>query len=409
MASGSWNNGGATPAWPNPYIRAYNMGWTNPIILDEDNIYKFPKDNTKRIYRVDNGDADDFFLLEYRNNKYFSSAEPGKGIMIFHIGPEIDSRAGTNTINAKYPQQCYPVCSISTYKYPNSNPNSYGDIDSPECPFSDTVGRNEFSSSTTPEAGSISGKKSKFSISSITIDSTDESSFKFKSGYNNESNTTLWNEDFEQSQNINDWKQKNIVGKSTWTLLHNVSSSESNAYISLSGDDDKLNPRTVRSAIYSPTLILRKNYLTQEIQKKEFEFSAIVRCNSTEKSHCQFNFSTDDLVLHSFEIDIEPNGEWTNITVPLPDEFSIIGNLNIEIISTLCISNKSNIDIDNLAISQTTSEMSTLNIIDTDLSEDEIVYYNLSGMRVCKENLSSGLYIMKKGSKYKKVYIPPVG
>jgi immune inhibitor A len=86
MASGSWNNGGLTPAYPDAWCR-YVQGWTKtsvvrgtkriraPAIEDADQVYNVPiKSKTK-----------EYFMIESRRRAKYDQYLPGDGLLIYHI------------------------------------------------------------------------------------------------------------------------------------------------------------------------------------------------------------------------------------------------------------------------------------------------------------------------------------
>ncbi len=219
MASGSWNNDGIAPADFNPYVKVYNFGWTEAKTLKPDTINVIGVSSNKgNIYRIKTGTSNDYFLLENRNQQDFHSAEPGKGLLIFHIGPNLEARSSTNTINSTYPQQCYVVCASSSSKKPSSNVASYGDINSAGCPYPGTSHKTEFSDTSTPAALTVSGQKTGIVISDI-IYKDDSIIFQYgnKSEDNPDETTTLpkdvylWGEDFEQLRLPSSWNYEDLI------------------------------------------------------------------------------------------------------------------------------------------------------------------------------------------------------
>ena len=220
MASGSWNNDGICPADFNPYVKVYDFGWTEAKSLKQDTINTIGLSSEKdNIYRVNTGTDKDYFLLENRNQQGFHTAEPGKGLLFFHIGPRLESRASTNTINSTYPQQCYVVCASSSYKKPSSMVESYGDINSAGCPYPGTSQKTDFSAMSTPAALTISGQNTSINITGITYDGEN---IVFRYGNKNDDpegpdnpdspneDVYLWGEDFEQLRLPSSWNYTDI-------------------------------------------------------------------------------------------------------------------------------------------------------------------------------------------------------
>lgn len=223
MASGSWNNDGISPANFNPYVKIYNFGWTTAQALTNgaDNEIKSSVEEGN-LYRVDTGTDKDFFLLEYREGSYFDAAEPGRGLLIFHIGPKLEAKAATNTINSTYPQQCYVVCASSTYPRPSATSSSYGKIDSSGCPYPGASGNTSFSETSTPAAATFGGAKAGFSITKIKLledvvtlhyaTSNTEWPDNPDTSDGTEQYESSWSDDFEETKLSDFWSYRDISG-----------------------------------------------------------------------------------------------------------------------------------------------------------------------------------------------------
>lgn len=151
MASGSWNNDGITPGDLNPYVKWINYGWIEPCALPEGEVVIQPSEIDKdSYYLISKGK--DYYLLENRNPQYFCDGLPGKGLLLFHVHPDIDRTAEENEINATSPQMCYVVCASASKDIPGKSGKDYGDISSDKCPFPGSTNNTEFSTSSTPKA-----------------------------------------------------------------------------------------------------------------------------------------------------------------------------------------------------------------------------------------------------------------
>lgn len=167
MASGSWNEDGIIPADFNPYVKLVNFGWIEAPEMPNGEIVIPPSSSEGyQYYRLSNT-LNDYYLLENRSYDKWGAALPGSGLLIFHIHPNISS--GTNTINATHPQQCYPVCAFSNYQFPTSSSDSYGNINSSDCPFPGTSGKREFNNSTSPRPFSWNNQESLIDLRNIHI------------------------------------------------------------------------------------------------------------------------------------------------------------------------------------------------------------------------------------------------
>jgi len=206
MASGSWNDDGISPADFNPYVKVYDFGWAEAqeLAAESQTEIRPAYEDDAQIYRIDTPVSGEFFLLENRQQQGFDSALPGSGLLIFHIGPNIESRASGNTINSKYPQQCYVVCASSSYKTPSASSSSYGKTNSDGCPFPGTSGNTAFSDTTTPSALCISGVESGVSLSGIA--ETDDGGIVLLNG-TPKPEEALWSEGFEDDDWAERWTQ----------------------------------------------------------------------------------------------------------------------------------------------------------------------------------------------------------
>ena len=356
MASGSWNNEGIAPADFNPYVKIYNFGWTSAQELKSDTINKIDISSVKdNIYQINTGTNNDFFLLENRDGSYFHSAEPGKGLLIFHIGPNLESREYTNTINSTYPQQCYVVCASSKYKQPTSSVNSYGDINSAGCPYPGVLNNTEFSGKSTPAALTFGGKDTGISLSDIHFE---ESYIVLANGSNDSEvepdeppiipdETYLWGEDFEQLKLPTSWLYKDIIGTGEFKVTTKLSTNDlPESPIAANGSGYAVYsviPRMVMGeyrtsgSITSPKIKLAEG--------KRYKFSL-----STRKYNKKKNNSSDTLLVSFISgegkeeniicHEIKSQNSWETVSTSLPDtllDFSIKIICDVDYGSTLFI------------------------------------------------------------------------
>ncbi len=163
MADGSWNDDGISPAKPNPYVCAYDYGWSPVVSPSESGTYTLDE-NT--IIRLETGSPNDYYLLENRRRTDFDSELPAEGLLIYHHHPKCEDWAENfNKINQTHPQGFYPVFASSTKAIP-TQARDYGAINSADCVFSMAT-RTSFSSSTTPAAFAWDGTNVPFSITNI--------------------------------------------------------------------------------------------------------------------------------------------------------------------------------------------------------------------------------------------------
>lgn len=408
MGSGSWNKDGDIPAWPNSFIRAYNFGWEEPIILTKNGDYDFQINSKYKIFRIDTPEENDFFLLEYHNKEFFHSGEPSSGILIYHLGPDLHSRAKKNVINSTFPQQCYPVCASSSYVTPTKDPTSYGKIAKEECLFSDQFGFTSFSSLTTPAAYTFSGKNAGFTISNIHTGANGIPSFCFTSDISMpEETTTGWIERFENFSVLNNWTQTTINGKATWQLKK-ILSATTDSYISLFADENVINPIFIDTKIESPLINIsstKKDLHLVLTPKNEWCFNAVIRNCSQKMSDWEFIVSDfEGNIIDNFKIEVPGSLEWQEINkkIILPENHLF----KLSLITKMATSTNGHLDIQSLRIGELNPEFS--NQVDIPIETDSIYQIfdingnNLSGINF--EDLSNGLYIIKTPSGYSKIY-----
>lgn len=236
MASGSWNNSGISPANFNPYAKVYDFGWAEAKALDANAVNTIaPSSYEDNIYRIDTGEDDDFYLLENRRRHSFDKSVPGEGLLVFHIGPNIKAKSLTNTINATYPQQCYPVCASSQYATTGAAAKYYGDINSSGCPFPGTSGNGAFTDDSTPAACTFQGSRSGISLTDIMEDGE---SVSFYNGSETvtppdepdvpggQDGNVLWHDDFEGMELSSFWSYADVVGQADVVVMHKLTSDD---------------------------------------------------------------------------------------------------------------------------------------------------------------------------------------
>ena len=155
MANGMWNgpdeaSWGTVPAHINK-IQKIQYGWVTPVELagsqDVSGMPNSASSPTAYVIKVhDNGEQ---YILENRQRTGFDSQVPGHGLLIYHVHPSLLTNSG-NTVNARHPQQLYPVCATASIAQPNADPKSYGTINSGACPFPGTTNNRYFTDATIP-------------------------------------------------------------------------------------------------------------------------------------------------------------------------------------------------------------------------------------------------------------------
>ena len=149
MASGSWNDNGTSPAHINMFQKI-KYGWVTPEYLTSfKQVVDMPNSAENPVaYIIKADDNKEEYILENRQKIGFDQAIPGHGLLIYHV-MNCDNRDASN---AAHPQQMYVVAASSSTAIPNSNPNSYGNVNSTGAPFPGTSNKTEFTDNTIPQA-----------------------------------------------------------------------------------------------------------------------------------------------------------------------------------------------------------------------------------------------------------------
>lgn len=180
MASGSWNNGGKTPAHHNAYTKTMVYNWASYTNLSSASQITLNNaaENLNSFYRYNTATSNEYFLIENRQQVKFDAYIPGHGMIIYHV----HSLIGTSGINTTHPQKMYPVCASATTN-PSSSPSDYGIINSGGCPFPGSSAKTSFTDATTPWAKSWALVNTAKPITSITENNTNKTvSFNFMGG-----------------------------------------------------------------------------------------------------------------------------------------------------------------------------------------------------------------------------------
>jgi M6 family metalloprotease-like protein len=85
MASGSWNDGGRTPAYHSAWCRDY-LGWVPAVELTEPGNITLPNPADQgAVYRINTSTPNEYFLLENRQQQSWDSYIPSSGMLIYHV------------------------------------------------------------------------------------------------------------------------------------------------------------------------------------------------------------------------------------------------------------------------------------------------------------------------------------
>lgn len=169
MAQGNWNGEGAYPAFFNPYTVIYDFGWADAINGNKPSSMSLVHHNKNGYVRINTPTEGEYFLLEYRDKASFDIGIPGHGLMIYRASDNL-SRRGQNTINAKHPQQFYPLAANAPNDIPTFDPSSYGVPNSESCAFPGALGVTEITDYTTPSMRTWAGLETGYPITNIEED-----------------------------------------------------------------------------------------------------------------------------------------------------------------------------------------------------------------------------------------------
>lgn len=185
MAQGSWNGGGACPAFFNPYSVIYDFGWAEAKNGNMPSSLSLTHHDKDSYVRIDTPTEGEYFLLEYRNKKSFDTEIPGHGLMVYRATDDLN-RKNSNTINSRHPQQFYPLSANATVEIPNSSPSSYGTANSASCPFPGANNVTEITDYTVPSMKTWKGIETGYPITKIEEDlSMNSVSFDIAGGNHN--------------------------------------------------------------------------------------------------------------------------------------------------------------------------------------------------------------------------------
>lgn len=396
MASGSWNNDGITPANFNSYVKAYDFGWMNIVSLTADTTivtHSSCTDNT--IYRINTPVKNDFFLIENRRKEHFDINVPGEGLLILHIGPDIDNRATSNAINTTFPQSCYIICASATVAKPNSSPSSYGQINSEGCPFPGTSMKDAFNQTTTPAALCQNGKNGNFSITEIKEASDGIISFNFAIGDEEIEETEdiptdgeiVWEENFKDWSIPQGWIQTYTIGKTSW--IKRMSAKDGTwHFVELSHESSPFNHgiNTISTSLSSPYL---------DVDLSDYVLSYDISSMSQNADADTLRIALDNGNLLCENILANNNWETKNIVIPQQEN-------TFRLVFEGIVQQESLLRITNLKLRKLHNTNIASNKINDEVSFNEV--YNIFGYKL--NNYKHGLNIIKMpDGTYVKVFI----
>jgi immune inhibitor A len=97
MASGSWNNGGLTPAYPDAWCR-HVQGWTKTtVVRGTKKIRARGIEDIDKVYLVQIRDSPhEFFMIESRRRVKYDQHLPGEGLLVYHIDEAAENNCDEN-------------------------------------------------------------------------------------------------------------------------------------------------------------------------------------------------------------------------------------------------------------------------------------------------------------------------
>lgn len=425
MASGSWNDDGARPADFNPYVKAYNYGWIDVQTLEADTINIIsPSTVHNNIYRIDTPVSGDYYLLDNRQSEGVNSAEPGKGLLIFHIGPKISQKESTNSINSTFPQQCYVVCASAKEARPRATESSYGSISSAGCPYPGSSHKTSFTNSSIPGAFCFNGKAADISLTDIKQMPNGDISLVFRQDNSGEvtppedssddedvDGEIVWSDDFEvtsrfQTQN---WMIEPISGNGIWKPKAYSATPSDKEPPSLSGSRYMAMEFSEKSTIMGDEKRFSCRMMSNEIQIPAGDYILVGKYGgySTQK------ISNDTL---SIELKMGDTSNWTDAkSLPiakrnvweiftLPINFTDGSELRIAFVGSA--NQKSILFLDNVRL----YKLNTNKVVPIRIEPNEQVsIYNLNGVYLGNHNiislLHSGVYIVSTGHERRKIFV----
>jgi M6 family metalloprotease-like protein len=157
QAHGSGNNNGRVPATPNPRSKVYTYGWANAIELSTPQKCTIPAariyDNAYFRINIPHSDSyctEQYFILEYKDQKGFDANTPGKNLLIYRC---TENYAGNPYhMNTTSWQRFYPVSANANVKVPEAGTNKqsqYGSINFSTCTWPQT-NKTEFTPTSIP-------------------------------------------------------------------------------------------------------------------------------------------------------------------------------------------------------------------------------------------------------------------
>jgi len=177
QASGSYNDGGKTPATPNPRSKITTYGWATAIELNTPQRCTIPVSRIyeNAYYRINTPASNQYFILENKKKEGFDIGIPGENLLIYRCTENYDAGGGGSPSN--YPgnttswQRFYPVSANAKDKVPEFGTNKksqYGSINAASCTWPQT-NKTDFSNNSTPAMVTLDGTNVNKPITNIQV------------------------------------------------------------------------------------------------------------------------------------------------------------------------------------------------------------------------------------------------
>ena len=171
QASGLWNGSGGTyalmgnkPAQPNAYTKCYIYGWATPRTLSacESITLLNSSFNSNSFFRYNTTTANEYFLIENRQQVGFDTYVPGHGLIIYHVDQPYTT-SNPSSVNASAHQGMYIVPANSATA--NGVVTGGGPCNTAGCPYRTVT---SFTDATTPNSKSWANNNTSKPLTSIT-------------------------------------------------------------------------------------------------------------------------------------------------------------------------------------------------------------------------------------------------
>jgi len=168
MDSGSWVDGGNTPAHLDPFSKV-QLGWLDPIVVDSyliTTIEETESNTGNRLFRVDIPGTQQYFLVENREQTGYDTNLPEAGVLVWHIDggmPDNDGPPGNSFYRVALEQP--GGVGNDPYGRPPGDPNYRGALAT--AAYSSNDDQTSFNSTTTPNSNSNEGTVTSISVWNI--------------------------------------------------------------------------------------------------------------------------------------------------------------------------------------------------------------------------------------------------